>query len=61
VKLEREAHAARVEALGVKATPAVVVLDRKGQVKKLLAGEVGVRKLVSALKAVAPVKAPPRR
>jgi predicted esterase len=61
VKLEKDADAEAVAGLGVKETPAAVVLDRKGQVKKVLAGDVSARKLASALKSVAPLKSPPRR
>jgi len=39
---------------GVKATPAVVVLDKDGKVKKVLTGKVKAKSLASALRSVAP-------
>jgi predicted esterase len=47
--------------LGVKATPAVVVLDRDGAVKKVLEGKVSAKALASALRGVAPDPKAPKR
>jgi len=58
VKLEASEDTA---ALGVKATPAVVVLDRAGKVKKVLAGKISAKSLASALRGVAPDSRPPKR
>jgi len=46
--------------LGVTATPAIVVLDKGGDVKKLLAGKFSAKSLAAALKSVAPDSKPPR-
>ena len=60
VKLDFAKHREALEALGVKSTPALVVLSRKGKPKKVL-GEKSLkaRKIASALKSVAPNKKPP--
>jgi len=44
---------------GVKATPAVVVLDKEGKTKKVLAGKIKAKSLASALRSVAPDKKQP--
>lgn len=60
VKLDFAAHREALEALGVKETPAIVVLKRSGARKKVLAGKsLKARKIASALKSVAPNKKPP--
>jgi hypothetical protein len=46
--------------LGVTASPAVVVLDKEGAVKKLLAGKISAKALAGALKSVAPDGKPPK-
>ena len=51
----------RTAALGVKTTPAVVVLKKDGTVKKLFAGKIKARSLASALRSVAPNRKPPKR
>jgi len=56
VKLVRE----DTTKLGVKQTPAVVVLDAKGAVRKILAGKIKAKSLASALRSVAPDKKMPR-
>jgi predicted esterase len=48
------------KALGVTATPAIVVLDREGEVKKLLQGKIGEKPLASGLRSVAPDSKPPK-
>jgi predicted esterase len=60
VKLDYAKHREALEALGVKATPALVVLSRSGKVKKVLgAKSLKARKIASALKSVAPNKKAP--
>jgi predicted esterase len=44
---------------GVKATPAVVVLDREGKPRKVLTGKIKERALASALRSVAPNRRKP--
>jgi predicted esterase len=56
VKLEMGDAAA---ALGVKSTPALVVLDRTGKVKKLFDGKIKAKAVASALRSVAPNKSKP--
>jgi len=56
VKLEMGPEA---EALGVKETPALAVLDRAGSVKKVLPAKTKPRALAQALRAQAPDKRPP--
>lgn len=46
--------------LGVTATPALVVLDKDGAVKKLLATKITSKALASALRSVAPDAKPPK-
>jgi predicted esterase len=46
--------------LGATATPAIVVLDREGAVKKLLMGKVTPKALAAALRSVAPDARPPK-
>ena len=46
--------------LGVTATPAIVVLDKEGDVKKLFQGKISEKALAAALKAVAPESKPPK-
>lgn len=59
VKLSIDAHRAELEALGVKATPAVAVLDVKGVPKKVLSGPIKVRALQAAVRTTAPNKRMP--
>ena len=60
VKLDFEAHREALEALGVKSTPAIVVLKKSGAPKKVVEGKsLKARKIASALKSVAPNKKPP--
>ncbi len=59
VRLEAGANADTLARLGVKATPAVVVLDRDGKPKKVLSGTIKARLLASALKHVAPERRMP--
>jgi len=62
VKLDFAQHTAALQALGVKETPALVVLKRSGSVKKVLGPKaLKERKIASALKSVAPNKKPPGR
>jgi len=58
VKLE--AGDAGATKLGVTATPAIVVLDKEGAVKKLFAGKVTAKALAAALRSVAPDAKPPK-
>jgi hypothetical protein len=60
VKLDRAKAGDLLEPFGVTTTPAVVVLDVKGAVKKLLTGKIKPSALAKALKAVAPEKSVPR-
>ncbi len=46
--------------LGATASPSVVVLDKDGAVKKLLAGKITAKALASALRSVAPDARPPK-
>lgn len=46
--------------LGVTTSPAIVVLDKEGAVKKLLPGKVTAKALASALRSVAPDGKPPK-
>jgi predicted esterase len=46
--------------LGVTATPAIAVLDREGNVRKLLQGKIAAKALAAALKSVAPDAKPPK-
>lgn len=57
VRLEHDEETAK---LGVKQTPAVVVADRTGKVKKVLQGKIKARSLASALRSVAPNKKRPK-
>jgi predicted esterase len=50
----------RAKSLGVKATPAVVVLKRDGSVKKLYSGKIKARSLATALRSVAPDRSMPK-
>lgn len=59
VKLPLDAHRPALEALGVKSTPAIVVLDTKGLPKKVLHGDIKQRALSAALRSVAPEKRMP--
>jgi len=60
VKLNFAEHGVALEALGVKTTPALVVLTKKGKPKKVLSAKsLKARKIASALKSVAPNKKPP--
>ena len=54
-------HPERLAALGVTEAPAILVLDRKGQVEKRYDGKVTARKLATALRGVAPRKSPDAR
>jgi predicted esterase len=57
VKLDLSQHREALEALGVKTTPAVVVLAKDGKPKKVLEGKsLKASKVASALKSVAPEK-----
>jgi len=47
--------------LGVTASPAIVVLDKEGAVKKLLLGKITAKALASALRSVAPDAKPPKQ
>jgi predicted esterase len=49
----------RATALGVKRTPALVVLDKTGKVKKLFEGKIKARSVASALRSVAPDRSKP--
>ncbi len=55
-KRERAAHAEEFDALKLAGTPAVVVYDTKGKLKKALAGDVSAKSLAAALRSVAAVK-----
>jgi thioredoxin-like negative regulator of GroEL len=46
--------------LGATASPAVVVLDKDGAVKKVFTGKIGAKPLAAALKSVAPDAKPPK-
>ena len=59
VKLRREKHEAQLAAWKVKTSPALVVLDRKGKVKKVFEGKVKASKVARTLRGVAPVKQRP--
>ena len=62
VKLDFAEHREALEALGVKTTPAIVVLKKSGTPKKVVAGKsLKARKIASALKSVAPNKKPPEK
>ena len=58
VKMQFDEDAAQY---GVKQSPAVVVLDRTGKVKKALQGKIKAKALASALRSVAPNKKRPKR
>ncbi len=60
VRLAWEEHAEKLAALKVKTTPALVVLDRKGKVKKIYEGKVKASKLSRTLRGVAPIKRMPK-
>jgi hypothetical protein len=60
VKLEKEIFTDEATELGVKTTPAIVVVTRKGNVKKRIEGKIKARSLASALKSVAPHKKLPK-
>jgi dienelactone hydrolase len=47
--------------LGATASPAIVVLDKEGAVKKLLPGKITAKALASALRSVAPDGKPPKQ
>jgi len=53
-------HGPETEAMGVKKTPAIVVMDKTGKVKKVLQGKIKARSLASALRAVAPNRKRPK-
>ncbi len=61
VKLDVTEDKAPVERLGVKTVPALVVLDRKGKVKKRYEGEFKVSKLARTLRGVAPRRTMPKQ
>ena len=46
--------------LGATASPAIVVLDKDGAVKKLFAGKITAKALAGALRSVAPDGKPPK-
>jgi predicted esterase len=60
VKLALPGHAEEAAALGVKTTPAVVVLDEAGKPKKVLEGKIKAAALAKALRSVAPDKSEPK-
>lgn len=60
VKIDAAAHPEAMARLGVKDTPAVVVLDRQGKVEKVLQGEVKARALAKALRGIAPERTMPK-
>ena len=60
VKLEKEIFTDEATELGVKTTPAIVVVTRKGKIKKRIEGRIKARSLASALKSVAPNKKLPK-
>lgn len=61
VKLEKAAAAPWLasQKIKLKACPAVIVLTRKGKLKRVLQGKIKASKLASALRAVAPDKSKP--
>lgn len=60
VKLDVTEDPALLERLGVETAPALVVLDKKGKVKKRYEGEFKVSKLARTLRGVAPKRSMPR-
>jgi hypothetical protein len=61
VRIDRSKHADVAARLGIEATPALVVLDRKGKVKGRHAeGTLTPRKVAKSLRQVAPRKKMPR-
>ena len=60
VKLDVTEDTSALERLGVKTVPALVVLDKKGKVKKTYEGEFKVKKLARTLRGVAPVRTMPK-
>jgi hypothetical protein len=50
----------RFDELGLKSTPAIVVYDAKGKVKKSLSGKIKAKSLASALRGAAKVKKQPK-
>jgi predicted esterase len=53
-------HGPETEAMGVKKTPAIVVMDKTGKVKKVLQGRIKAKSLAGALRSVAPDKKRPK-
>jgi predicted transcriptional regulator len=60
VKLDRAEHESAMEALGLKTTPALVVLDRKGKVKKRYEGKIKTSKVARTLRGVVPKRRMPK-
>ncbi len=60
VRLEKEIFSNEATELGVKTTPAIVVVTRKGTIKKRIEGKFKARSLASALRSVAPYKKLPK-
>ncbi|MFV1959246.1 MAG: hypothetical protein ACC662_07515, partial [Planctomycetota bacterium] len=54
VRLDAARHADEGAKLGVKTTPSLVILDRKGKVKKIYAEKFKARKIARTLRGVAP-------
>ena len=59
-KRERSDHEERFAELKLKTTPAIVVFDSKGKVKKALSGKIKAKSLAAALRSVARVKKLPK-
>ena len=59
-KADAKANAEAFKAAGLTQTPAVVVYDKKGKQKAMLQGDIEPKKLISALKSVAPGKKMPK-
>ena len=60
IKFERSIFTIEAEKFGVKTTPALVVLNTKGVVKKKIEGKFKPRSIAKALRAVAPNRKPPK-
>lgn len=60
VRLDAVEDAKALQAYGVKTAPALVVLDREGEVRARFEGEIEVKQVVRALKKVAPKRTMPK-
>lgn len=60
VKLDLATHAEVIAGLGIQTTPALVVLDRKGKVKKRFEDKFKAKKIARTLRGVAPKRTMPK-